>query len=99
MKRIVIGDPHGRWGLVKQIYDKEQPDEVIILGDYRNKSIYKCKSEEILPKYSEIMKEIRESKQLKLFWEKYQKEFSYAKQISFGEICELIYEVVEKIMN
>lgn len=56
-------------------------------------------SEEILPKYSEIMKEIRESKQLKLFWEKYQKEFSYAKQISFGEICELIYEVVEKIMN
>ena len=34
MKRIVIGDPHGRWGLVKQIYDKEQPDEVIILGDY-----------------------------------------------------------------
>ena len=34
MKRIVIGDPHGRWGYVKQIYDKEQPDEVIILGDY-----------------------------------------------------------------
>ena len=34
MKRIVIGDPHGRWGLVKQIYDKENPDEVIILGDY-----------------------------------------------------------------
>ena len=34
MKRIVIGDPHGRWGFVKQIYDKEQPEEVIILGDY-----------------------------------------------------------------
>ena len=34
MKRIVIGDPHGRWRFVKQIYDKEQPDEVIILGDY-----------------------------------------------------------------
>ena len=34
MKRITIGDPHGRWGFVKQIYDKEQPDEVIILGDY-----------------------------------------------------------------
>ena len=34
MKRIVIGDPHGRWGYIKQIYDKEQPDEVIILGDY-----------------------------------------------------------------
>ena len=34
MKRIVIGDPHGRWGFVKQIYDKEQPEEVIILGDF-----------------------------------------------------------------
>ena len=34
MKRVVIGDPHGRWGYVKQIYDKEQPDEVVILGDY-----------------------------------------------------------------
>ena len=33
-KRIVIGDPHGRWGFVKQIYDNVQPDEVIILGDY-----------------------------------------------------------------
>lgn len=34
MKRITIGDPHGLWGFVKQIYNKEQPDEVIILGDY-----------------------------------------------------------------
>ena len=34
MKRIVIGDPHGRWEFVKKIYDKEQPDKVIILGDY-----------------------------------------------------------------
>ena len=34
MKRVVIGDPHGRWEYIKQIYDKEQPDEVIILGDY-----------------------------------------------------------------
>ena len=34
MKRIVLGDPHGRYEYVKQIYDKEQPNEVIILGDY-----------------------------------------------------------------
>lgn len=32
--RVVIGDPHGRWGYVKQIYDNVKPDEVIILGDY-----------------------------------------------------------------
>lgn len=34
MKRIVLGDPHGRWDPIIQIYNKEQPDEVIILGDY-----------------------------------------------------------------
>ena len=34
MKRITIGDPHVLWRFVKQIYDNDQPDEVIILGDY-----------------------------------------------------------------
>ena len=34
MKRIILGDPHGRLDPIKQIYDNEQPDEVIILGDY-----------------------------------------------------------------
>ena len=33
-KRIIIGDPHGRWEFINKIYDKEKPDEVIILGDY-----------------------------------------------------------------
>ncbi len=33
-KRIVLGDPHGRYGYVKDIYDYEKPDEVIVLGDY-----------------------------------------------------------------
>lgn len=32
-KRLIIGDPHGN-GLIKDIYKREQPDEVIILGDY-----------------------------------------------------------------
>ena len=34
IKRIIIGDPHGRWVSFKNIYDKEQPNEVIVLGDY-----------------------------------------------------------------
>lgn len=33
-KRIVIGDVHGRWNELKDMYDREKPDEVIILGDY-----------------------------------------------------------------
>lgn len=34
MKRIILGDMHGRFGLVHDIYHKEQPDEVILVGDY-----------------------------------------------------------------
>ena len=34
MKRIVIGDIHGHFYSLKEIYEKEQPDEVIVLGDY-----------------------------------------------------------------
>ena len=33
-KRVIIGDIHGRYEAVKLIYDKEQPDDVILLGDY-----------------------------------------------------------------
>ena len=34
MKRLVIGDIHGHCDSLKEIYDKENPDAVIILGDY-----------------------------------------------------------------
>ena len=33
-KRLVIGDIHGYFDTLKKIYDAEQPDEVIIVGDY-----------------------------------------------------------------
>lgn len=34
MKRVIVGDMHGMFGVIKDIYDAEQPDEFIILGDY-----------------------------------------------------------------
>lgn len=34
IKRLIIGDIHGNIAPVKEIYNKEQPDEVILLGDY-----------------------------------------------------------------
>ena len=33
-KRLVLGDMHGLWETYLEIYDKENPDEVICLGDY-----------------------------------------------------------------
>lgn len=34
MKRLIIGDVHGLFNIVGDIYNKEKPDKVIILGDY-----------------------------------------------------------------
>lgn len=34
VKRLVLGDIHGHYEHVINIYEKEQPDEVILLGDY-----------------------------------------------------------------
>ena len=34
MKRIVLGDTHGRYDVIEEIYNIENPDEVILLGDY-----------------------------------------------------------------
>ena len=31
IKRIIVGDIHGRWNILKKIYDKETPQEIIIL--------------------------------------------------------------------
>lgn len=50
--RIVLGDTHGRWQAIKDIYDKENPDEVILLGDYCDSFEYT--SQEILNCWNNI---------------------------------------------
>ena len=39
--RIILGDIHGNWKCAQDIYDKEHPDIVIILGDYCDSFIHK----------------------------------------------------------
>lgn len=53
MKRLVIGDIHGEIAVVKQIYEKEQPDEVILLGDYFDS--YTLSDSEILYAFNELL--------------------------------------------
>ncbi len=44
-------------------------------------------SRHILTEYPEIMKEICESEQLRKLWEKYRREYDYAKDVSFDDAC------------
>lgn len=56
--RIVIGDIHGHWDNLNEIYNTEHPDEVILLGDYcdsfniESSDIFKCWNNIIKLKYA-----------------------------------------------
>ena len=52
----------------------------------------------ILTDYPEIMKEIRESDTLRRLWEKYSREYEYAKDISFDDTCNTIQTIMDAIM-
>ena len=45
--------------------------------------------------YSEIIAEIRLNDRLKMSWEKYQRDFDYAKEISFGDVCDTLQRIMD----
>lgn len=49
----------------------------------------------ILKEHQIILRNIRDSNVLQVFWKKYQKDFNYAKEITFSDVCDSI----EKIIN
>ena len=53
----------------------------------------------ILTDYPEIMKEICESDALRKLWEKYSREYEYAKDISFDETCNTIQTIMDAVMK
>ena len=53
----------------------------------------------ILTDYPEIMKEIRESDTLHKMWTKYNREYEYAKDISFDDTCNTIQTIIDEIMT
>ena len=57
----------------------------------------KRNSEHILDDYPEILQMIRESAQLRGHWEKYRKEYEYAKEISFDDTCDSIEAIMRQI--
>lgn len=56
-------------------------------------------SHRIMEHYDEIIDEIQESSQLQNFWQKYQKNYEYARDISFNDACKSIREIMECMMG
>ena len=57
----------------------------------------KRNSQHILNNYSEIIHMIRNSNQLREHWEKYRKEFEYARDISFDDTCDSLEAIMKQI--
>ena len=51
----------------------------------------------IIEKYKDVIAQIEASEQLQSFWNKYIKEFDYAKDIKFADICKLVREIMDMI--
>lgn len=54
-------------------------------------------STSVVAKYERIIRDIESSTQLKEFWNKYKKEFDYARDIEFANICKTILEIMKKL--
>ena len=56
-------------------------------------------SSKILTQYPEIMQEIRDSDTLRRQWNKYSREYDYAKDISFDDTCNTIQVIMDAIIK
>ena len=54
-------------------------------------------SRKVLGIYPDIIAEIRASEQLRGFWKKYQRDFDYAKDISFDDACDTVHRIMDSI--
>ena len=70
-----------------------------VLKQALDKTSRKRGSHYIMEKYQDILSEIRTGRQLQDLWKKYQKNFEYAKDISFKDICDTIQNIMEWIMK
>ena len=54
-------------------------------------------SKMILQDYPEILKEIRESDTLRRLWDKYRRDYDYAKEISFDDTCNTVQTLMSSL--
>ena len=61
------------------------------------RTVDKRGSRNVLKNYSVIIAEIRASEQLRSFWKKYQRDFDYAKDISFDDTCDTVKRIMDDV--
>ena len=62
-----------------------------------NETVNRRGSRPILEQYKDVIENIRKSQQMRGFWYRYQKDFDYAKDISFDDTCNSILSIMNYI--
>lgn len=68
-----------------------------ILKQALEKTATKRGSVELLPHYQNIIDNVLASSQMQNFWKKYQKDFDYAKEITFDAACHIVTLIMGKL--
>ena len=69
------------------------------LSQALEKTANKRSSGKVIENYADIIEKIRSNEQLRGFWKKYQRDFNYAKDISFDDICNTIRHILDSIIG
>lgn len=70
----------------------------IVLREALRQTATKRNSLDLLPRYKAILGGIKNSSRLMDFWMRYQRDFSYADDITYEAVCQVIEEILEKIL-
>lgn len=52
----------------------------------------------VLSQYSSIINDVRNNSRMQNFWSNYQKEFEYAKEVSFNDCCNSVVEILDLLL-
>jgi len=71
--------------------------DMTMLRQALDETVNKRGSRTILAQYINIVGNIRENPQMRSFWERYQKDFEYAKDITFDDTCKSVQQIMDEI--
>jgi len=71
--------------------------DMTVLRQALDETVNKRGSRAILAQYGDIIGNIRENPQMRGFWERYQKDFDYAKDITFDDACGSVRRIMDEI--
>ena len=68
-----------------------------VLRQALDETVNKRGSRNVLAQYGDIIGSIGENPQMRGFWERYRKDFDYAKGIMFDDACGSVWRIMDEI--